>query len=525
MPDSVKEALKMWESRERFQKANPIFGIKLSPKQREFFDTMVDAEVRPDRLPKGLFVTGSNKQGKTFCNILRGIALATGEHPFLPDDHPLKRIPNWKLPTVGLVVGEQLTQSIDKKIVPEYQKWIPKICKPTYKKNQQGTIVKITFRCDMQGQPLGSIIHMRSYDSTVDTFEGVDFDWIGYDEPPPYPHYVAAERGLIPTDGISFMTFTSLKEPWIKDVADESVDMGGQSKRIRVVELGEIWNNSIKRGGILTDDAIEAFIKIVPKEEYPARIEGKWLQSGSIIYSSFQNESPWVCENFETPAHWTRVEAVDPHDSRSTKWLFCAISPQEVNIDDEVLNRIYVLNYLNLSSTMTIKDMVREVKLERIKLNYGNRDRNCTVVLDAKFGKARTVSLDGEEPANWQEKLEQAGAGYVVLSHSKPGDVELGHKIVRSYLIPQYHKPSEMEIPGVVFMERCQGVDSPIESMLKYRYMITTATATRKPEEKYKDHCDTLRYICLDRPIYIERWGQVGGGGNDFTPRDRHAGR
>lgn len=877
---NIKDAIRMWESREKFQKDNPIFGIKLSPKQREFFDTMIAPELRVDRLPRGLFAVGANKGGKTMIGVLRGIGLAIGEHPFLPDDHPLRYLKHWKLPTVGLVIGEQLTQSVDKKLVPEYLKWIPKICKPITKKNQQGIIVKITIQYDLHGNRLDSIIHFRcysddtevltddgwklfkdlnkqecvmtmnletrelewqhptayhenyyhgnmiksnhayldfmvtpnhkmvyqsahskpykekphklidvtklnrryavprhfkwtgkeieyfdipissrnfkdiprkrkcstvfikikamdwvaflgiylaegsvtgsggqieitqsdgwkknkirdmlsklsikysefsygfrifdtvlasfmsqfgkaidkfipnnikdssseliyellkwlflgdgclrnghskkmstldrvswrekswenlseyenyttasksladdvqellmkvglngaiyhhsggwhtvtinksrqigylpgkqvkdrsyveevsydgsvycvsvpnktvmtrrngrtlisgnSYDSKPDTMEGIDMNFIHWDEPPPYTHYVAAERGLVPTDGISFMTFTSLKQPWIKDLADESVDYGGPKEDVRVVELGDIWGNCVENGGVLTRAAIESFIAKVPEEERPARIEGKWLFSGSIIYSSFRNESPWVIPNQELPAHWTRIEAIDPHDSRATRWLFCSISPQEIMVDDEMLFRIFVEDYINLPSSYTIQDMVKEVKRKRIDLGYGQRSL-YGVILDAKFGSARTVTMDGAEPINWQNKLEGAGSGYIILSHSNPGDVELGHKLVRAYLIPQFHKPIEKEVPGLVFMERCQGPDSPIEAMLKYRYKI----GTDKPDESFKDWMDCARYVCLERPTYIERYGRQGGDGN-FTPRDKHAGR
>ena len=476
----------------------------------------VTSDIRKDRLPRRLLFVGPNKVGKTAGGVLRGICLALGEHPFLPDDHPLRKVPNWPLPNVGLVVGEQLTQAIDKKLVPEYMHWIPRICKPETKKNAQGVIVRITLHSDLYGKPLGSVVHFRSMDMDPETFEGIDQHWLHWDEPPPYKHFVSAERGLLPTDGISYMTFTSLKEPWIKDFADASVDYGGPDRATRVIEAGNIWQNSVENGGFLSPTAIEEFIKIVPKEEYPARVMGEWMQSGGVIYSSFREEEPWVIPSFDVPKHWTWIESVDPHDAKPTRWLFCAVSPYEINIEDEVLNRIFVVDYLNLHSSMTINEMAESVRRKRLDLGYGAKGPHM-ILLDAKYGKKRTITMTQDEPVTWEEKLNDVGIGYIELSFSKPGSVELGHKLVRAYLRPQFFKIAEKDMPGLVFFDRCRGLDGPTETMRKYRYKVGADV----PEEDYKDHADCIRYVCLSRPKYIDadRMRQT------YQPRDRFAGR
>jgi hypothetical protein len=285
------------------------------------------------------------------------------------------------------------------------------------------------------------------------------------------------------------------------------------------VEGGDIWENSVEKGGFLTAAAIEEFVKIVPKEEYPARVMGQWLRSGSIIYSSFKDDKPYVVPNFEIPRHWTRMEAVDPHDAKSTKWLFAAISPHDISIDGEVVNRIFVVDYLNLPSDSTIVSMVDEVRRKRAEHGYSDRSL-YSIILDAKYGRAKTISMTGEEPPNWQARLEEAGAGYIELSYSKHGAVELGHKIVKAYLMKHYSSTYEKEIPGLVFLERCRGLEGPIESMLKYRYKVGSDT----PEEDYKDHADCVRYLCLARPVYIDRSG-FKARRSEFKARDEYVGR
>ena len=465
--EKARRLLKELRARDRFVRENPILFATLNPPQEKFMNAT--SNVRKDLLPRRLIFPGPNKIGKTTNGIFRGIGLALGEHPFLPEDHPLRHIPNWPTPNVGLVVGEQLTQAVDKKLVPEYLHWLPNMCGISTKKNQQGVVVKITIDRDLEGRKLGSVVYFRSYDSAVESFEGIDYGWIHWDEPPPYKHFVAAERGLLPTDGISFMTFTSLKEPWIKDFADQSVDYGGSDESIRVVEAGDIYQNCIENGGFMTREAIEEFIKIVPKEEHDARILGKWMHSGGVIYSSFRDEKPWVQESFEVPKHWTKYEAVDPHDAKPTRWLFAAAAPYDIDLDGDIVSRVVVMDHLSLPQSMSITEMVKEVRRKRLDLGYGSRDPYC-ILLDAKYGTQRRVKMDQEDPASWQDKLETAGVGYIQLSESKPGSIEIGHKIVRGYLRPQFFKLEDAEVPGIVFMERCRGMDGPIESMRKYRY-------------------------------------------------------
>jgi len=93
---------------------------------------------------------------------------------------------------------------------------------------------------------------------------------------------------------------------------------------------------------------------------------------------------------------------------------------------------------------------------------------------------------------------------------SKPGSVELGHKIVRSYLRPQFFKLAEKDVPGLVFLDRCRGLDGPISAMRKYRYKV----GTDQPEEDVKDLMDCLRYICLHKPKYVESYRNI----QEFQP-------
>jgi len=512
----IRQLARDLEKRERYKRDNPLLFARLNRPEQKF----MDAVTVKGELPRILIFVGANKIGKSCMGAMRGLSLALGEHPFLPENHPLKytkdRIPT---PNTGLVVGELLSQIVDKKLVPEYRKWIPKICQPEIKKNQQGVITRITLRKDLRGDPLGSIIHFRSYDSAAETFEGIDQHWIHWDEPPPKKHFEAAERGLMPFNGVSFMTFTSLKEPWVKkELADLSINYGGSNENIRIVEGGDIWENSIENGGFMTCEAIDHWIETsVSKENYSTRVLGLWLASGALIFQSFKDEYPCVCPTFEVPSHWTWWEAIDPHDGKDTIWIFGAVSPYEVTISGEVVNRVFITDYMRLPPAMTISEMAIEVKKRRLELGY---ESVYSIVLDGKYGRRRQKTLDENDLATWEEKLEDVNIGYIELADQSPGDVELGHKIIKEYLKPQFWKLEETEVPGVVFMERCRGQGGPIEAMMNYRQKKDSVDPV---DDEFKDVCDTVRYLLRKQPTFVDR--DRSGMSESYSPKSKWSGR
>ena len=97
------------------------------------------------------------------------------------------------------------------KIWPTIKKLIPKTCEYSPKKNPMGQITEVRFKTDPNGNKCESEIYVRSYDQDADTFEGIDYGWIHWDEPPPKGVLQAAERGKISSNAPSWFTMTPLK--------------------------------------------------------------------------------------------------------------------------------------------------------------------------------------------------------------------------------------------------------------------------------------------------------------------------
>jgi hypothetical protein len=246
--------------------------------------------------------------------------------------------------------------------------------------------------------------------------------------------------------------------------------------------------------GFIPKQGIDEYLKTLDPEEREAREKGLWKHLSGLVYKDF-DVSTHGYEDFRIPQNWMKIEAVDPHDARATHWLFGAVSPEEIEIFGKTRYRIYFFDALLLKGS--IEDMTRTVKSVRELHGYSEPK---WVVLDAKYGAREQLKVGKDEPRSWQSELERNGINRIRLSHSNPGDVQLGHKVVKEYLKSQYSKLTGLTKPGMMFATKnCGGRGKPIHFMTNYQYK----EDADKPEEQYKDWPDCIRYIALEQPIYV----------------------
>jgi len=467
------------------------------------------------RTPKRRLNECGNKGGKTFLGLAEDLSHSWGKRYWLPEDDPDYKI-DIKTPNTGLIGCETLAQTVMQKIWPNLKSLIPKTVTYKSKKNPMGQVTQITFLTDPEGNKCESDIFIRSYDQEADSFEGIDYGWIHWDEPPPKKVVQAAERGKIATNAPSWFTMTPLKEAYIYDEYSlKAFNNGGTDDEIAVIR-GEIWDNcqdwcnhckvdfpenrvsretkicpKCKRSlGFITKAGIDEYLKTLDPEDRDARERGLWRHLSGLVYKELDRDVH-LYDDFPIPKTWNRVEGIDPHDAKATKYLFGAISPEEIDIFGKVRHRIYLYGYL-LSKGEDMDTLVRRIKMKRAEYGY---DKPKFIVMDAKYG-ARTEM----EEKTWENELRTRGLGYIRLSHSSPGDVELGHKIVKEY-IKSYHSTLNGQTkPGIMFAKNgCSGVDSPIQHMFNYQYK----EGYDKPSDEYKDFPDIVRYICLEQPHYM----------------------
>jgi hypothetical protein len=245
--------------------------------------------------------------------------------------------------------------------------------------------------------------------------------------------------------------------------------------------------------GFIPKAGIDEYLKTLPPEEREAREKGIWHHLSGLVYKEL-DRTKHLYDDFRIPKDWMKIEGVDPHDARGTCWLFAAVAPEEIEIQGRVRHRIYVFDYLY--SHDSIQDITRQVQAVRAMHGYKEA---AFVILDAKYGTRTSIGSTDDEKRTWQSELEREGIRHIRLSHSSPGDVELGHKLVREYLKDHYSKVTQVAKPGLVMAKKsCSGFNSPIQYMFNYQY----DDKSHKPKEEFKDWPDTIRYLCLEQPLY-----------------------
>ena len=496
---------------------NRIVSVKPIPCQRVYDFTV---PIYHNYFAGGLI---HHNTGKTHIGIAEDLGHIFGKRYWLGDEDTAYKV-DVRVPNRGLVGCETLSQSVMQKIWPTIKYFIPKSCRYTVKKNPQGHVGQITFHTDGEGVECGSELFIRSYDQEPDTFEGIDYDWIHWDEPPPKKVLQAAERGKIVSNAPSWFTMTPLKEAYIYDeYSNKAFNNGGEDQEIAVIR-GEIWDNCVdwcskckeyvhgnsvafrkypkcprcgKIMGWIPVQGIREYLKTLDPEEMEAREKGLWRHLSGLVYKGLERETH-VYEDFPIPRNWMRIEGCDPHDARATCYLFGAVSPEEIEIFGKTKHRIYFYDYM-LSKGEDMDTFVRKVRMKREEHGYS---KPKWIILDAKYG-ARTEM----ESRSWEDELRLRGLGYIKLSQSKPGDVELGHKIVREYLKTSYSMLTGKAKAGIMFAKAgCGGHGGPIHHMFNYQYK----DGVDKPDDEYKDFPDIARYICMEQPVYIDPENQRG---------------
>ena len=461
----------------------------------------------------------------TSIGVAEDIAHAMGFRPWLTKDDPDYKI-NVRIPNNGLVGCEVAGQTLAQRIEPEFMSLIPAYCGVTVTRYSDGSMKSLTIANDFNGKSCGSTIHFRSYVQAADSFEGMVFDWEHFDEPPPQAILTAAQRGLMSTDGPSWFTMTPLKEAYIYDLFSlKAFNNGGQDQEIAVFR-GSTWDNCQdfcrdcnvtivendmdhltpgqvrpvdncwKCGrvmGFLPRSGIENYLKkITDPDEREAREEGKWKHLSGLVYKQL-DRAVHLYDDFVIPKDWMRIECVDPADARPTRWIFGAVSPEDILINGRLANRVYWYAYLLPQGS--IDSIARAVKVKRAEHNYKEPEM---VIIDVKFAAANKP-IHGVTQSSWEEKLTEAGINHMVMSQSAPGDVSLGHKMVKEYLNLHYSATRGASFPGMMFARQgCAGDRGPVQDMFNYQWK----EHSDKPEEDYKDFPDTIRYFALEQPRY-----------------------
>lgn len=439
---------------------NPIRYYKPHEKQRRFHESQ--KRIR-------LFC-GGNRSGKSTAGIAEDLAFALGKSSWQEEDG--RDLP--ECPTKGLIAAPDFINSHKKVIVPKLKELAPKSFFKKIERGQHG--VESRFYCTN-----GSVIDLMSYDQDHMKYEGADYDWAHFDEPPPRDIWIAVRRGLLDRGGRAWFTLTPLREPWI---FDEIHSQAGFDDSIDTFQV------DIRDNPYLIPEEVDEFEKSLTIDEQEARLHGKWMHLTGLVYKEFSRDVH-VVKDFKIPMEWPKGLVVDPHDRKPFAMAWFAVNPKnDIYFYDEWPDEPF---HEIRSADWIIDDYAGIVKQKEKSFSDSIRWR----IMDPNFGRA----IDVRNKLTIAEEFEPHG---LYFDTEVDDGIERGHLAVKQTLRYLKDKPiSSINKPKLFFLERCWNTIFGMEHYQWDEFVKAESKGFKeKPKQRYKDFPDLVRYTIMFEPYY-----------------------
>lgn len=291
--------------------ATQVEKIKESQKRRtqEFYlknahQDQLDFHKCPKR---GKCFLGGNRSGKTTGGVNEFIWRNMGTHPFRKCRVPIK----------SFIVLQDFENHGKNILEAKLAEWLPSgaLAKP-YERNQTGAIKKIYWKT-------GSVTDVYSHDQDPKVFEGSDYDYGWFDEPPPHRIFKAIFRGLTDRGGDFTITATPIVEPWLYDFFRAwEADPEKSFWWFRYVNSYSNARNLGDGDAALGKKRLDEFASTLDEDEKESRIGGKFLNLSGLVFKNW-SRAVHLIQPFAWPAQWPILESIDPHPQKdwAVSWI------------------------------------------------------------------------------------------------------------------------------------------------------------------------------------------------------------
>ena len=412
---------------------------------------------------------GGNRSGKSVGGVIEDLY-------WLRKNHPYKRLPIAPSePTRGRVCAVDFVQGIDKIILPLFAQWTPKsmLLHGSWTQSYDKSHRTLTFTN-------GSFVEFLSYDQDLDKFAGTSRHFVHEDEEPPKDVHDENMARLIDTNGHLWMTMTPVEGmTWVYDAIYEPGVLGHRLYDVVVVDMTE--------NPYLSQQAITDFLDTLDENDIEARVHGKFIQMGGLIYKLFD---PIPGGKHVIPGRWF------PPKSERGLWKFAmgldhgfnnptAVSLVAYNSDGQlIVFDEYYKNHCTISENAAA--------ILKMLAKYGIHPSQ----LDPMVADPNIKAVDPITGTSIQQEYAKRGLSFQLGIN----DVKTGIVQVTSYLKPV--RPGAK--PRLMFTENC---DNHIREHARYKWK--TYEVKEKNSEynvfeephKLNDHtCDEIRYLLMSRP-------------------------
>lgn len=311
--NSISDVIKQLSSGLKQAAARPnIYGYKPHQKQIEFHSGSQTLR---------LFL-GGNRSGKTVGGAVEAVWWLTGKHPF-------RKTP--PLPVHGRVIAVDFINGVEKIVRPEIARWLPS-------SELRGGSWATAYSKELKTLTLenGSTLEFMSYDQDLDKFAGTSRDFVWFDEEPPHDIYIENLLRLLDKNGCMWITMTPVEGmTWIYD---DLYIKARTDPNIHVVEVDMTQNTYLNQG------EIDVFMSALTTDEREARMHGKFVQLGGLIYKQFSPKN--IINPMTPPKDWLWVAGMDHGLNNPTAWLWAAVGPDgQIIVHNEHYEGGQLVNY------------------------------------------------------------------------------------------------------------------------------------------------------------------------------------
>ena len=437
-----------------------FFGWRPMPYQQEWFDS--EAQIK--------LILAGNQVGKTLCLIIKVLTLALGILPYsLGGSVGQKPVRGSKKGIQILLAGES-AKAVKKTFVTKLEHFIRPEWVEKTKMGKEGYVEEYRL-------VTGTTITIWSYSQHSSTWEGPQWNFAGFDEPPKKSHFTATQRGTMKRQGEIWVTATPLKEEWMEDdliepAQNPASDLFEQADYFRV----DMHSNCKDcNGGYIPHDRIMSYLATLTPEERAAREHGMFLARTGLEFA-YVREDTHVVPDTPISSDMPVVEVIDPSTKRGI-WLGHFVFLPDGNV--------------NWFQAEHIPDGPFAYMCRSIHRYRGNLPSRPKIAICDQRGLTFMSNKDQER--TWFDEFRKYDLTYV-------RSVEALHETLHDWLKPLPNGRPKLCLTKTVATRK----EGPLWATQRYRYS-PLDSAKKRYGQKGKDWIDLMRYLAGQPGLTYQR--------------------
>lgn len=353
----------------------------------------------------------------------------------------------------------------------------------------------------------GASCEFKTYRQAVVSFQGDDLDVIWFDELPPLPIFLEAQKRLWDRGGTILVTATSVEgvTPFVREILASATTKATRYAGLAKRELPTYQQNKAFGCDIhylwttdnpyIDQEQIERDAAKMPQSEIELRIYGIPSNLAGVVYPNFstvhhQRKLPIPTSS---PSRYVPLMALDPHDRKPWCMGWYALYRNALYVLAEWPDT--VLKGEERGAEYSYSDYVRIIKLKETELLWTPRTFIHRII-DPNKGNSPVV---GEQRTETIKMTLSRPPYNLYFTDNVSDDLAEGHAAVREWLAYNPMEPvSETNQPRLFIDPRCQ---NHIIGMQNYEFkdhVSDRQTQEEAPKEqlksKFKDFPDLIRY-------------------------------